>query len=141
MNADVDLGLGCVPSGDCVALNGHEYHYDIIDRHAGEINLKVDDGDYTQINIRDADPDFKKWCTQYAREQGSDAYLEALAIHKSGDPRGYLLKVFNMLHVSDRDVGEGILIGCAIQSILNSHGENRTSLARPEKVKHTQHRR
>jgi hypothetical protein len=120
--ANIDIGLGCVPLGDCVTLNGHDYRYDIIERDAGEINLKIDDGEYAQINIRDADPDFREWCAEHTRERRSDAYVEALGIHKHRDPREYILNTFNTLHVSDRDVGGGILIGCTNQSILNSHG-------------------
>lgn len=47
---------------------------------------------------------------------------KALEIHQSGDPVRFILKTYNALHVGDQDIGKGILIGTANQSVRNSKG-------------------
>jgi len=49
-------------------------------------------------------------------------YARALEILRFGDPIGFILDTFNTQHVGDRDVGEGLLLGTASQSVLNSLG-------------------
>jgi primase-polymerase (primpol)-like protein len=48
-----------------------------------------------------------------------DAAMEILS---EKDPIDHILKTYNKQHVGDRDIGEGILLGTAAQSVLNSLG-------------------
>jgi hypothetical protein len=49
-------------------------------------------------------------------------YARALEILKIEDPIKFTLDTFNTIHVGDRDVGEGILLGTSSQSVQNSLG-------------------
>ncbi|MGB7902827.1 MAG: hypothetical protein WCG09_10370 [Halobacteriota archaeon] len=49
-------------------------------------------------------------------------YARALEILEDEDPIAFILDTYNKLHIGDRDVGEGILLGAAAQSVLNSLG-------------------
>src|ERR1019366_5413071 len=46
----------------------------------------------------------------------------ATALLEGGDPVAFILTTYNSQHVGDKDIGEGILLGTAAQSILNSLG-------------------
>ena len=49
-------------------------------------------------------------------------YARALEILEDEDPIAFILDTYNKLHIGDRDVGKGILLGAAAQSVLNSLG-------------------
>jgi primase-polymerase (primpol)-like protein len=47
---------------------------------------------------------------------------QAIDILKVSDPIDFILTTYNTQHVGDKDIGEGILLGTAAQSVLNSLG-------------------
>ena len=49
-------------------------------------------------------------------------YARATAMLKEEDPHAFILTTFSTLHVGDRDIGEGILLATAAQSVMNSRG-------------------
>ena len=55
-------------------------------------------------------------------EAADRRYANAIEILENGDPVKYILDTFGTLHVGDRSIGEGILLGTAAQSVLNSLG-------------------
>jgi hypothetical protein len=46
----------------------------------------------------------------------------AAELMRYGDPVGYIIKVFNRLHVGDTGIGKVMLLSIACQSVLNSEG-------------------
>jgi len=58
-------GLGDIPSGYHVEVNGHRFDYSVIDRGVGVIDLSIDGSPLQRTEIKEAPPDFRAWCATY----------------------------------------------------------------------------
>jgi ABC-type dipeptide/oligopeptide/nickel transport system ATPase component len=121
------------PIAGTETINGVFYSFDFLSRSIGTLHYSENHEPLKVVSLSGTSNDFQAWLKERAGEISkgkldeqvplSDVcYARALEILRFGDPIGFILDTFNTQHVGDRDVGEGLLLGTASQSVLNSLG-------------------